>query len=240
MVALSDIQRTVVREVYAAFFKPPTLAQKAWAKKVMLDPEAPATVVFIAARYLLGEGFTAYEPDTLWRELDPCLINRDKLMAAIALALTPSFYWDYRVFGATTHALNHERAAPEDVPHCTPAQMAWAAFEAELLFALSDGDSTRPDFDPCVEAYVGVSLFDEGFVHAPVGLGFAADELKNLVKRDSLPFAEEVTRAWAALPKDNIPEKFENTALGVQLFRLTSVWQYVLAQTQHLRRALPT
>jgi hypothetical protein len=160
-------------------------------------------------------------------------------MAAIALAMTPSFYWDYRVFGATVHALSNEMVRPEEVPHCDAGPMAWAAFEAELLFALTDGESTRPVYDSSVEAYVAVALFDEGFVTPPSGLGFAADELKSKVSGDSHVLREEVEKAWAALPKEGLEQKkFEDTALGTQLEKLATSWLYVSEKTKRLRSEL--
>lgn len=236
---LSDLQRTLVKEAYAAYFREPTNAQKAYAKEVMQDCTAPATAVLIAARHLLGPTFLTYEPETLWLELDPCLSNRDKLMAGIALAMTPSFYWDYRVFGATTHALNDEMVSPEEVPMCGPEQMAWAAFEAELLFALTDGDSTRPEYDPSVEAYVAMSLFYEGLVTPPVGLGFATTELTAKVVPDALTLQKETETAWAALPKEKLEQKsFEDSALGAQLMKLSISWCYVAAKAKDLRSRL--
>jgi len=233
---LSELQRTLVKEAYAAFFRSPTNAQKQRAKELMQDPEAPATAVLIAARHLLGPTFVAYEPETLWLELDPCAINRDKLMAGIALAMTPSFYWDYRVFGATAHALTNEMVVPDAVPKCDAGQMAWAAFEAELLFAITDGESTRPEYDESIEAYVAVSLFDEGFVTTPSGLGFAAAELTAKVSPDALNLKKETEDAWAALPKEKLEQKtFENNALGAQLSKLATSWVYVAGKTSQLR-----
>jgi len=236
---LSDLQRLVVKEAYAAFFKRPNETQKQSARAVLQDPEAAATSVLIAAQHLLGPTFLTYEPETLWIELDICPINKDKLMAGIALAMTPSFYWDYRVFGATTHALNNEMVTPEAVPHCSPAQMAWAAFEAELLFALTDGESTRPQYDDPVAAYVAVNLFEEGRITPPVGLGFSAEELTSKVSPDSLNLKKETEDAWAALPKDALEKKkFENTPQGTQLQHLAATWVYVEAKTKVLRAEL--
>jgi hypothetical protein len=236
---LSDMQRSLVKEAYAAFFRDPTSAQRQRAKEVLLDPEAPATAVFISARHLLGPTFISYEPDTLWQELELADANRDKLMAAIALAMTPSFYWDYRVFGATVHALSNDPVRPEEVPHCDAGPMAWAAFEAELLFALSDGESTRPEFDEPVEAYIAVALFDEGFVLPPSGLQFAAAELKAKLPKDSALLLGETEKAWADLPKEKLEQKkFEATPLGAQLDKLATSWIYVAEKTKRLRSEL--
>ena len=233
---LSEQQRTAVKEAYAAYFKTPNNAQKAYAKEVMQDPTASATAVLIAARHLLGPTFLSYEPETIWLELDPCPNARDKLMAAMALDMTPSFYWDYRVFGATTHALNDEAVAPETVPNCTPEQMAWATFEAELLFAITDGESTRPEYDESIEAYVAVCLFEAGLAIPPVGLGFAKEELDKNISPDALSLKTETEKAWAALPKEKLElHKFDDNALGAQLKKLAATWTYVSDRTVALR-----
>lgn len=229
----------VVKEAYAACFKTPTQKQKDHAKTVMQDCSASATSVFIAAMYLLGPTFITYEPETIWLELDPCHSNRDKLMAAIALAMTPSFYWDYRVFAGTVHALNNESVVPEAVSTCGAEQMAWAAFEAELLYALTDGESSRPEYDPSVEAYVATCLFDEGYVVPPTGLGFAATELKSHLKENAPLLEKETSTAWAALPKEKLEQKkFEDSALGAQLEKLAAAWTYVAEKTHKLQAEL--
>lgn len=236
---LSDLQRIVVKEAYAAYFKAPTNANKAQAKLVMQDCEATATSVLIAAHYLLGPTFLAYEPETLWLELDPCPANRDKLMAAIALAMTPSFYWDYRVFGATVHAFTNEMVIPESVPKCDAGQMSWACFEAELIYALTDTGNSVPEFDPCIEAYVGVALWDSGFAAPPAGLGFAKEELTSRINKHALILKDEVEKAWAALHKEKLEHhRFEDSPLGAQLAKLATSWVYVEEKTKLLRAQL--
>lgn len=236
---LSEIQRLLVKEAHASFFKIPTKATKAAAKEVMADCDASATAVFVAARHILGPTFTAWEPESIWVELDPCHSNRDKLMAAISLATMPAFYWDYRVFGATTHAVNNETVFPEHLPKCTAAQMAWAAFEAELLFALSDDSSTQPEFDESVEAYVAVSLFDEGFVLPPVGLGFCEEELTKRLPAETSTLRTKLKAAWGELAKDKLDiASFDDDSQGAQLLKLTDAWLYVLERAKLLRKEL--
>ena len=238
MTSLSDTQRLAVREAYVAYTHASTGEQRRYAKALMQDPKATATALLIAARHLLGPEMLAYEPDTLWRELDPCPINRDKLSAALALAMTPSFYWDYRVFGYTAHALNNEAVQSETVPRCTSEQMAWAAFEAELLFAMTDDTSTRPEFDSAVEAYTAAILWDDGFVVPPVGLGFCAQELEVRTSA-AAELKSKTVAAWSALPKDKIDaSKFTDDALGAQLSKLSTAWIYVTDQTKMLRQQL--
>jgi hypothetical protein len=236
---LSELQRTLVKEAYASYFHTPTNAQKAFAKEVMQDCGAPATAVLIAAKHLLGPTFISYEPETLWLELDPCHSNRDKLMAAIALSMTPSFYWDYRVFGATVHAFNDEMVSPEEVPRCTPEQMAWGAFEAELVYAMTDGESSLPEFDDCVNAYITTILLDNGFVVPPSGLVCCEDEFAARLNGEAARLREATIKAWAELPKEKVEQKkFDDDALGAQLEKLADCWHYVTEKTKQLRSYL--
>lgn len=239
MPSLSDAQRMLVKEAYAAYLKVPTASSKKKAEAILADCNSSGTAVMVAARHLLGPTFTSYEPESIWLQTDMCAINKDKLMAGVALDVMPSFYWDYRVFGATTHALNDEAVNPDYVPLCSSEQMAWAVFEAELIFALNDGEGTRPDYDQSVQNYMAACLFDEGFVVPPVGLGDTADELERMISEDAQLLRQKTSEAWAKLPKDNLSSvKFEDNALGAQLTRLADCWRYVSARTELAREQL--
>lgn len=239
MPSLSDAQRMLVKEAYAAYLMTPTASSKKKAEKILADCTSSATAVMVATRHLLGPTFTAYEPESIWLQTDMCAINKDKLMAGVALDVMPSFYWDYRVFGATTHALNDEAVNPDYVPLCSSEQMAWSVFEAELLFALNDGEGTRPDYDQAVQNYMAACLFDEGFIVPPVGLNDTADELELMVSPEANALRQKISEAWAKLPKDNLSSvKFEDNALGAQLTRLADCWRYVTARTDMVRQQL--
>lgn len=239
MPTLAETQRALVKEAYAAYFKTPTAATKKLSEQILADCTSSATAVLIAARHLLGPTFTAYEPESIWLQTDTCPLNRDKLMAGIALDVMPSFYWDYRVFAATTHALNDEGVSPDSVPQCTPEQMAWSVFEAELLFALNDDQNTRPDYDQAVQNYMAVCLFDEGYVYPPVGLSDTVDELEKMTGDDWKDLRQKTSKAWAELPKDKLTStKFEDNALGAQLTRLAGCWVYVTSRAERLREEL--
>lgn len=239
---LSELQCIVVKEAFVAYCT--SAPKKEAARSILKDATSPATAVLVAARQLLGPTFLAYEPETLWLELDdPCHAARDKLMAAIALAMTPSFYWDYRVFGATTHALNDEIVLPTDVPKCTAEQMAWATFEAELLLSLSEGENedTQPVYDDSVKAYVAVTLFTDGIVLPPTGLVFADEELKRLLPPEAQALRKEIKEAWEARPKGATPLaelSLDTSPVGIQLQHLAATWAYVEERTERLRAAL--
>lgn len=236
---LSELQRTLVRAAYEAYFRQPTAAQRDKAKKYLRDGTTFATTALISVRYLLGPTVVSYEPETVWLETDASPLNRDKLMAAMALGTTPSYYWDYRVFGATTHALNDERVVPEYVPKCTPEQMAWSVFEAELLYAMLDNGESTPVFDEAIPAYVATCLHEEGYVVPPVGLSMAKEDLEKLIAPDAMALKSEVEDAWAKLPKDRVdPRSFGDSAVGVQMTRLADCWNYVYQRATRLREQL--
>lgn len=238
MTSLADIQRSLVKEAYAAYLKTPTASSRKRAEAVLADCTASATAVMVAARHLLGPAFVAYEPESLWLQADVCTANRDKLLAGITLAVMPAFYWDYRAFGATTQAINEELVQTSSVPKCRPEQMAWSSFEAELLFALNDEESTRPEYDSAVAAYVAATLYEDGYVLPPVGLGFCAEELDQMLSADAKTLKQKTSKAWAELPKDSLPSKYEDDALGAQLTRLAGCWKYVASRASFLREQL--
>ena len=107
-------------------------------RDIMLNENATATAIFEAAKRLLGPGFLAWEPDSIWLELadhdiDMDQTNRDKLMAASTLIQTGGFYWDAAAFENIAVAFNDLPIAPDAIQEASPAQVAWAVFEAELL-----------------------------------------------------------------------------------------------------------
>lgn len=236
---LSELQRTLVRAAYEAYFRQPNATQREKAKRFLQDSTTCATTVLVSAKYVLGPTFLSYEPETVWLETDASPLNRDKLMASMALGMTPSFYWDYRVFGATVHALNDEKVNVSYVPKCTPEQITWAVFEAELIFAMLDNGDTTPEFDQPVQSYIASCLFEEGYVTPPVGLSIVSDDMARLIAPDSLPLKTEVETAWAKLSKDTIdPRSFGDSALGAQMTRLADCWNYVYKRATRLKEQL--
>jgi hypothetical protein len=117
--------------------------------------------------------------------------------------------------------------------------MAWATFEAELLYAITDTESSVPEYDESIEAYIAVSLWDEGYVIPPAGLGAAAAELKKRLNPEASLLRSEVEKAWAELPKDRLDvHKIKDGALGAQLLKLAEPWLYVGERTRSLREYL--
>lgn len=183
----------VVNTAYKAYKAAAKKTKAAAAHKALENSATPATTVLIAAIHLLGpiEEFKTWEPETLWLTLgDVAIINRDKLLAAIALDVTPSFYWDYRVMGNTVLAFNNIAVGVRNIPAPTPEQLAWGVWEAELIYALTEtGDVEAPELDDEPAAYTAALLHDAGFAKAPEFLFFAEEKLKELIN-DVEPDAE--------------------------------------------------
>lgn len=220
-----------------AYRRPPTAATKAEARRKFKDPTTCATSLLIAARHLLGPECLEFEPETLWLELDPPPLNRDKLLAALALTKYPAYYWDWRVFGNTALAFSHSAVIPDEVPHPDPAEMAWAIYEAELIFALTDPDGTIPQFDDGIATYSAAVLHHEGFVACPDALSFADDELVRLACRDSEceHLHAQVKDNWRRMDKTNLEERnYADTPLGVQLAHQAEIYLYLVRRANDM------
>jgi len=198
------------------------------ARQVLLDPDAPALLLYVAAQSFYGPTMLAYEPDTLWSMLDVPLSNRGKLMAAITLQVFPQFYWDIRIFGQTCLAFTDQAVYTELVPQPSPEQLAAAVFEAQLLFQL-DTD-TVPEFDDEVAAYVAACLAHEGLTFTPPLLRFAEEHLERILS----PEGRKLGLAVKKTASEVHPEADKTSALGVQLARQRQIDSYVSARLADL------
>jgi hypothetical protein len=196
------------------------------ARRLVTTPTTSALALLAAAESLMGDEFIAWEPETLWLELERRglevpLPNRAKLQAALALVLMPSFYWDAVVFEKTALAFDHVVPNPDALEEATAAQLAWAAVEAARIVA-HHGDPAR-DVGHEPAAYAAVVLHREGLVAAPGELAFGQRELDRLNGGDA-GLRDRVKTAWAALDKGELAMRaFAETTLDVQLSRIAAV-----------------
>ena len=204
------------------------------AKALLLDETTPATLLYLAARAFYGPTVAAYEPDSLWVQLDVPSVNRDKLMAALTLQTRPSFYWDIRVFGHTCLAFNDQAAHTELLPQPCPEHLTWAVFEAQLIFQL-DSDTT-PEFDEEVEAYVAACLAHAGLTYAPPLLDFAETHLERILS----PEGRELGAAMKKIAGEPHPKVDRKSALGVQLAQYEQIGDYVTARMTALSTRVTT
>jgi hypothetical protein len=206
----------------------------------LFEEDTSATVLMCAAKRRLGPEFLAYEPETLWLELDPTPLNRDKLMAGIALATYPSFYWDYSVFGHTVLALNDEAVFPESLPKPTLEQLVWGVFEAELILALTEDGPITPEFGDDIAAYVAACLHAQGVIYTPENLRFAQPYLDKLISKEAKELQAKVKDLWAPLASRTAFEDVtpEDDAAGVQLTHLVRAQLYFVKRADALTSAL--
>ena len=217
--------KDLISRAYRAWQSPDSFKDP---KKAIADPATPALALMVAARKLLGPGWLAWEPETLWLELDLLEMNRDKLGAAIALATLPSFWWDWRVFGQTCLALNDMAVFPEQLPKPSLEQMSWGVFEAELILALSEDGPIKPVFDDGVLAYIAVCAHDQGVVRLCENLQDAQPHLDKLLSPAGKELASQVKKLWQ--PHADV----EDNAVGVQLAHLSRAQLYQVKRAETL------
>jgi hypothetical protein len=223
----SKAVQALVRAASAAYDRKTTEDLKRISKEIIADPAAPALALMIAARHILGEGFTIWEPETLWRELDPPMLNKGKLAAAIALDIMPSFYWDYRVFASTIIVLNDGIAILDQIPQPTPLEMTWGVFDAEVIFALTTKEAVTPEFDDEPSAFAAMQLYEAGWVYPPANMLFCEENLLKLLSDEAHQLHDDVKRQVEAHKEDITSVKAED----VQLARLADSQLYVVNRT---------
>jgi hypothetical protein len=203
------------------------------AEKLLQDEHTTATGCFRAAQVLCGDGFRAWEPESLWLTLDRKgvevpLLNRDKLLAASTLTIVPAFWWEVSAFENTTMAFNNVLSDSRVLQEATPAQLSWAVYEAELLYGQQDDLEDTPSFDREPVIYAAVVLNRCGFVLAPTLLDFAQRELDKLNQDGAEVSKDTLEDAWSKLKKQDLRKReFTDSALDTQLSRLTATQLYV-------------
>jgi len=208
------------------------------AKAALKNDDTCASVVLYATEELLGAEWLNWEPASVWLELDRRGVsistgNREQLMAARNLLTTGRFWYDALVFEKTCIAFNNEEINVDALDDAPIAFIAWAAWEA-LEILRHNEINEDVSFDREVIAYTGVQLFREGFVIAPVGLGWAQAALDNyLPKYEVKPLQATLREAWAAAPQGQklYDAAFPETPEGVQLARLATVQSYFDTRT---------
>lgn len=198
------------------------------AKDLLHDAHASAIALMVSARTLLGD-FLCWEPESIWIELerqgvDVPEANRAKLMAAIALRLVPSFYWDAVVFEKTALAFDGSPPNPDILEEPSPALLAWAVVEAAWILRASKNATWEFEHEP--RAYIGVLLTRAGFVLAPEPLSFAQAALNHA--RHYTHLLPEVKERWASVSQDHLEAlHLQETPVDVQIARLAAVALYV-------------
>jgi len=208
------------------------------ARQVLLDEDATATAVFLAALRTLGREFLSWEPESVWLELadkdiDLSLENRDKIEAVMTILMREDFRWDAQLFENVVSAFNNVPSTPDTIQEASPAEIAWGAFEAELLSRVTD---QRGEYDYEPIRYTALAMHRYGLVVAPELLTFAQEEL-NKFNHATDAFREDVMRRWNALDKERLEYvKLTEEPEDVQLARLAAIHLYVGERADRLDR----
>jgi hypothetical protein len=204
------------------------------ARELLQNDDTTATGCYHAARVLLGPMMRGWEPESIWLSLERMnvevsVLNRDKLMASLTLTMIPAFWFEINAFENTIMAFNNVISNPSILQEATPAQIAWAVYEAELLYSDAGefGETTVFDREPTL--YTAAVLNRAGFLVAPDMLGFAQEPLDKLNCDGAKATGEEVKKAWARLKKTDFTKRefSEDSPIDLQLGRLAAVTLYV-------------
>lgn len=202
-----------------------------FAKNILRSRGASAIALMRAADLALGD-FLSWEPESIWLELERQDVvmpveARDRLMAAIALRLVPSFYWDAVVFEKTCVSFDGTPAHPAILEEAAPAAMAWAVVEAAWIRERYAEQDLRFEHEPT--AYTAVVLDRAGFVITPTQLSFAQGSLDHRLLPSDL--AEDVRKKWSNVDKSSLATLvLEETRVDVQIARLAAVEVHVRAR----------
>jgi len=208
-------------------------------KDLLRDPDTAAIVLMKAAYGLLGD-FLAWEPESIWLELQHQGVelpdgNRAKIMAALTLRLVPSFYWDAITFEKTAIAFDGSQPNPDTLEEASPARLAWAVTEAAWILRASKDASWEFNNEP--RGYAGVILNRAGFVLAPEQLAFAQPALNR--ERHHTHLIDEVKERWSHVSKDNLTAlSLQETPVDVQIARLAAVELHVRERRVQAERDL--
>lgn len=203
-------------------------------KTLLESDDTTATACMLAThRVCGGNKCMTWEPESLWTTLERndihiVDVNKDKVLAAHTLLINPAFWWEVNAFQNTTMAFNDVLSTPDTVQEATPAQISWAVFEAETIYA-RQFPKDNPVFDREPTGYTAVCLRRAGFVMVPQLLGFAQKVLNGLNASTIELRPKDIRRMWGfARRSKKLPDTWsEDNAVDVQVARLLAVMLYV-------------
>ena len=198
------------------------------AKKILGDDLSPASLQLRALPVLFTDMVYAWEPESIWLGLDDYGIDattmqRDKILAALTLAMNPAFYRDAGIFENTCLAFNNVPVFASVIQEASPSEMCWGCYEAELIVQRAGMTHLEFDYEPA--KYAAFSLHRSGFVLAPELLAFCQEELdklSRLKRKDNDDFKAAVVHALAEAQSksDGTEHPLEETEIDVQVGRL--------------------
>ena len=205
------------------------------AKELLAKEDAQLLPVVVASLTLLGTEIATWEPESIWLEykdkaggeLPP--INREKILASLAMTLNPVFFWDHRAFKNIVSVANGEPSQPDTLQEPTPAELLWGAAIGEAVW--KSVHSEAPPWGDEIQRFAAVVLFRGGLQVAPTPLAWCQDHLDMLFRNSQGPSQDKLEAEWSKLDQSRLPDhKFEETPVDVQLHTLATMFLYAQSQ----------
>ncbi len=120
----------------------------------------------------------------------------------------------------------------------TPAQIAWAVYECEII--LHENSLWEPMFEDDPAVFTATVLYRDGMILAPEILSFCQDVLDKMNLRSAAISKDEVKTAWENLKdRSKLKEKnFSESALHIQLGKLSACQIYMSEQADSYQSAI--
>jgi hypothetical protein len=214
---------------------------------VLRDPDAPAALVYGAARTLLGPEVDEFDPEAAracfshFHSIELPRVNDDKIWAVASLRTTPQGATESaQIFESVCLALSGEPVVTGIFQDPDPPCMAWGA--QHIVHLLQDFHADARDVRPQdmwgreVCSFVGAILFDRGYLVAPLSLVFAQPDLDEETGQGAQ--AAKIAKKWRTMRASN--KRLEDLQLTevpdqIQLARLASCELYIQEhQTQFI------
>lgn len=215
------------------------------AKAALRNEDSHAFTCLLAVKALLSDSWLAWEPESIWLELQHLkvnvpLSNREQILAGRSLITTGRFWYDMHAFERTCIAFNNEEPTNLGIEDAPVAYICWAVKEADDIYRhFENGEVIELDREPML--YSVIQMFREGFALAPAPLQWVQRYLNDRHAKDADTLTQEVKEGWAAAPKDLSKLKkaaFPETPAGVQLARLAAVHIHTQERTREREQQL--
>ena len=179
--AATNLLKQMLKQANSSLSKP--LAPKAVQRALLLSEESFATPLFLLVVDQYGPEAMQWAPETIRMELEQDFhlrlpkVTLDKIMAAISIVTTNTFYKDVTRFIELCNILSGDDFQPDEFEPADAEEMLIAITEALLLWP-PDDDPEDTEFSPEIREYIKQVLGQQGILKPfdVLRLAFSGDE----------------------------------------------------------------
>ncbi len=179
--AATNLLRQMLKQANSSLSKP--LAPKAVQRALLLSEESFATPLLLMVMDQYGPEALQWSPETIRMELEQDFhlklpkATLDKIMAAISIVTTNTFYKDVTRFIELCNILSGDDFQPDEFEPADAEEMLIAITEALLLWP-PDDDPEDTEFSPEIREYIKQVLGQQGILKPfdVLRLAFSGDE----------------------------------------------------------------